>query len=219
MFDWLSKKEDPNEAAMKKQQDFARKQGILGVAAQPHDEMSYRAAKQERDDLTRWQQEFEKELLYMVHELKNEELTPEGWIPKKRQVYDEDTKTYRTYTIPPLCNDWFAEEVKRQVGPFLNKNFINSNLDQHQILMKLKKTHNEIACIISDNWGKHGIETTADASAITRAIKNYVDPAAFRALGGWTKIKDTEIAKRIETHDNNNELKRETGLLGGMLHG
>lgn len=219
MFDWL-KKEDPNDAAMKKQQDFARKQGVLGVVAQPHDEMAYRALKQERDDITRWQQEFEKELAFMVHELKNEEQNSDGqWVPKQRRVYDPDTKTYQIITIPPLCNDWFAEEVKRQVSPFLNKNLINSNLSEAQILMKLKKTHNELICIISDNWGKHGIETTADASAIARAIKNYIDPAAFRAMGGWTKIKDTEIAKRIETHDSNNDIKKESGILGGMLHG
>ena len=66
----------------------------------------------------------------------------------------------------------------------------------------------------------HGIKNIDDANKICRLIKNYIDPAAYRAFNGWTKKTDSSMIKRIESQQEMQHAKPEQkGLMGLFSNG
>jgi hypothetical protein len=206
MFDFLNNEQAAMEQAEKKEKDFVRERDSFNQAS--HDDAAYLETQERKSDLLRWQQEFGDELDGLYHELLSEE--------KKGKEWDPNLKTYVEKDVPPLCNSNFAEKVIRiSVKPWLNKNAVNSNLDEKTIIKMLRNTHNDVVGAISDGWGMHGIQSIDDANTIARMLKNYTDPAAFRAWNGWTKKMDSSMIKRIESQQEmSGEKPQNKGLLG-----
>lgn len=197
MFDFLKSDQAQAEKAEKKEQDFVRERDTVRMASA--DDATYLETQKQRSDLLRWQQEFNTEVQELYHELLSEMKTAEGWEQKQYKEWDATKKIYVTKKVPRLCTPAFAEKLIRiAVKPWLNKNAINSNLQEKTIRSMLRNTHNDVVGAISDGWGGHGIETVDAANAISRMVKNYIDPAAYRALNGWTKRTDGTMIKRIE---------------------
>lgn len=217
MFDFLKNENAQLVAAEKREKDFVRERDTFNSAHA--DDATYFESQERKSDLLRWQQDFKDELEEMYHELLSEHKTSNGWEPKKYKEFNPKTKCYDEITIRPLCSPAFADKIRRlALKPWLNKSAVNSNLDEKKIVKMLRNTHNDIVCAISDGWGIHGIESIDEANAICRTIKNYVDPAAYRAWNGWTKKLDSTMLKRIESQQEvggrQNEQKGLWGLLG-----
>lgn len=216
MFDFLKNENAELQKADKKEKDFIRERDAFNTAAA--DDNTYLENQDRKSDLIRWQQEFGEELETLYHELLSEEKTQKGWETKKYQEYSETKKVYVLKEVPPLCSPAFAEKLLRiAVKPWLNKNAVNSNLDEKTIVKMLRNTHNDVVTSISDEWGQHRIRNINDANAIVRMIKNFTDPAAYRALDGWTKKTDSTMIKRIESQQDvqgAQENKKLWGLLG-----
>lgn len=218
MFDFLKNEQAQLDAADRKEKDFVREQNNLNRASS--DDAVYLETQDRKSDLLRWQQEFDTEISELFHELMSEHKTETGWVQKQYKEWDNKKQTYVLKEIPPLCTPQFAEKIIRvAVKPWLNKNAVNSNLDEKTIIKMLRNTHNDIVCNISDSWGMNGIASIDDANTICRMIKNYIDPAAFRAVNGWTKKMDSSMIKRIESQQELAQSQSENKGLFGWMHG
>ena len=217
MFDFINSEKKEAAAAEKREKDFVRERDTFN--SHHTDDAAYLETQNQKSDLIRWQQEFNEELENLKHELLSEVKTSKGWERKTYKEYDENTRTYVLKEVTPLCSQEFAEKLIRiAVKPWLNKNAVNSNLSEKTILKMLRNTHNDVVGAISDGWGLHGIKSLDDANQITRMIKNYVDPAAFRALEGWTKRTDSTMIKRIESQQDVVN-QQQPGFLAGIFKG
>lgn len=219
MFDFLKNENSRLEAAEKREKDFVRERDTFNSAHT--DDATYFESQEKRADLLRWQQEFKEELEELYHELLSEHKTSEGWVTKRYKEWDAEKQVYVEKEIAPLCTPAFADKIRRMaLKPWLNKSAVNSNLDEKKIIKMLRNTHNDIVGAISDGWGIHGIQTIDEANAICRTIKNYVDPAAYRAYQGWTKKLDSTMLKRIESQqDLSGQQNQKTGIWGLLGNG
>lgn len=213
MFDFLNSDKKEAAALEKRDRDFARE--MKTAETQHTDDATYLETQSQKSDLIRWQQEFDEELDNLKHELLNQVKTSNGWEQKKYKEYDQVRKVWVERVVPPLCTEEFAEELIRMgAKPYLNKNAINSNLSEKIIVKMLRNTHNEIASAIHDKWGSNGIYEISVCNNIVRMMKNYIDPAAYRALNGWTKKTDSTMIKRIESQQEVQQAQQSSGLFG-----
>lgn len=217
MFEFLESDKKEAQKADKREKDFIRERDTFNT--HHSDDATYLETQTQKSDLIRWQQEFNEELENLKHELLSEVKTSEGWVRKTYKEYDPHKKVYVVKEVAPLCSPEFAEKIIRlAVKPWLNKNAVNSNLNEKTILKMLRNTHNDVVGAISDGWGLHGIRSLDDANQICRMIKNYIDPAAFRSLDGWTKRTDSTMIKRIESQQEVAQ-QPQTGFLSGIFKG
>lgn len=223
MFDFLKQNNEKAEAlsAEKREKEFIKERDTFAAANAASSDAAYMESQDRKSDLLRWQQEFQQEIDELYHELLAEEYTKEGWKPKKYKEWDAANKVYVEREVTPLCSSSFAEKIIRlAVKPWQNKSAVNSNLTEKVIIKMLRNTHNDIVGAISDGWGSHGIKNIDDANAICRMFKNLTDPAAYRALNGWTKRTDSSMIKRIESQQETAQLQQQNkGFIGGIFGG
>lgn len=223
MFDFLKSDKEEKQAleAEKREKEFIKDRDTFAAANAASSDAAYMETQDRKSDLLRWQQEFQIEINELYHELLGQELTQNGYVQKKYKEWDEKKGVYVEKPVSPLCTAQFAEKLIRiSVKPWQNKSAVNSNLDEKTIIKMLRNTHNDIVGAICDGWGLHGIQTIDDANAICRMIKNITDPAAYRALNGWTKKTDSSMIKRIESQQELAQTQNQkSGLLGGLLSG
>lgn len=222
MFDFLKNNEKAEaKAAEEREKAFIEKRDNFAAVNAASSDAAYLESQDRKSDLLRWQQEFNQETAELYHELLGEAQTPEGWKQKEYKEWDENKQVYITKKVKPLCTPAFAEKLIRiTVKPWQNKSAVNSNLNEKVIIKMLRNTHNDIVSAICDGWGFHGIKTIDDANAICRMFKNITDPAAYRALNGWTKKTDSSMIKRIESQQELAQTQQQNkGLIGGILGG
>jgi len=176
---------------------------------------NYSTPQEERQDIIRWQQELDDEIEKLKHRLRSERFDGNAWVRKTRLVgyqKNDDGELVAVYEeLPPLANELFIDYIQTQVEPFLNRNFINSHLEENQILHILKNTMNDIADAMADGWNIFEIDF-CNYDIVERLIKNTITPAAFRALKGWTKKQDNTSIKRIEAFNETMNEEKKTGL-------
>jgi hypothetical protein len=199
MFEAINPNKEHKQAveAEKRAMDFQREQNTFKTAAT--EDTTELQNQQGRPDLIKWQQDLKSEIVELKLKLLGYELTNEGWVQKHK----------------PLCNDLFVNQIiDPMFTAYMSRGFINTNLDEHQLLMRLKKTCNNLSKTLISKYEKYEIDFE-DFDDIDTAVKNILVPAAFRALKGWTKKTDSTIFKRLETsQENGKDDDKKSGLFG-----
>lgn len=190
-------------AAEQRAMNFNREQGIVQPSIQ--ESQTELLAQEGKSDLIKWQQEMDKDLFNLCCKLT-------GW---KEITDDKGNKVFKKVGRA-LCNDLFIDNVVvPELSPYLNKNFINSVLQEERILKMLEHTANSIADNMADNFDNYDIEFV-NYDIVLQALKDFLTPAAYRAKDGFTKIKDSTIMKRIESTSEsiNAQPNQKKGLFG-----
>jgi len=189
-------------AAEQRAMAFNREQGIVQPSIQT-DQMEL-INQEGKSDLIKWQQELDEDLFKLCCRLT-------GW---KETIDEKGNKTY-IKASQPLCNEFFIDNVViPQLSPYLNKNFINSVLQEERILKMLEHTANSIADNMADNFDKYDIDFV-NYDIVLQALKDFLTPAAYRSKDGFTKIRDSMIMKRIESSTESvNPANQKKGLFG-----
>lgn len=178
------------------QTNMTREDGIIKVAA-ADSQLDLNRDK----ELIRWQQEMNPELAEVVFKLK-------GWIQDQKGNWIEPKD------CEPLANDLFINNiVVSECKPYLSKNFINSNMDETRLLIKLKGTMKSITNSMADGYDRFSIKFT-DYDVVLDIIKGLIVPAAYRAVNGWTKKTDSTITKSIHTVMDNPKEEKKTWVPG-----
>ncbi len=191
-----------NEAKQMKEAEhramsFQKEQNTFAVTA-PEDRTEV-MSQEGKSDLIKWQQDLKSEIEELKYKLLGYEIENGAWVQKHK----------------PMCNELFVHQIIDQMfSAYMSRSFINTNLDERQLLMRLKKTCNNVAKTLISKHDKYAIRFE-DFDDIDSQIKNILVPAAFRALKGWTKKIDSIIFKRIESDTGgSNDTEKKGGLFG-----
>lgn len=192
-FSGLFKKAESPELALAKENLSLQEKGLYMKGGMGYEELPN---AQQKNDLIKWQQELKDELENLKHRLRSEIKVNGKWAPRTMKVRDEEGNDVEVY-VPPLANELFVDYIQSQVEPFLSRNLINANFTEKRVLAMLKFTCNDYCDAMVDGYDRFDIDFI-NANLIDRLIKNVIIPGPFRAVSGFTKVKDTLIAKRIE---------------------
>jgi hypothetical protein len=215
ILDSFKPKENP-EVSIAKDTLKLQEKGLYMQGARGN-EVEELKVKKARDDLIMWQQELSDELNKLKHRLRSEVYDEEqgAWVPKTMKVKNKEGEEV-TIEIPALANEIFIDYIQSQCEPFLSRNMINANFSEQRVLQMLRSTCDDYADAMADNFDQFGIEFT-NANLIDRIIKNTIIAGPFRAINGFTKIKDTLIAKRIEGYIDRPD--KTGGSMGSLFGG
>lgn len=191
------------EMAIQESSIDAQREGSVMQASQS--DYAEIVAQEAKSDLIRWQQEMEAELFDLCLSFLALQKSGDAIIKIKG--------------AKPLCNMLFVHQVVvPSLKPFMSKNLINSKYETQRILKKLLFTSNDIASRMTEAWqGEHNEYAInfSDHNMILRSMKNYMEDACNRAVGGWTKKTDSEHSKVITAHvDSGNRDVGRKGFLG-----
>lgn len=213
MLDVLRQNQEQKQALQQemRQENFAREQRNMDSA----DAEDYQRIINEKSDLIRWQQELAEDMEKLKHNLRSEELVNGEWLPKRYKVYNPETKQHDIYFVPARANEQFIDFIESQISPFLNKNFINSNLEEDRILNILRRTADNIVDFMSDNYDNIGVDFK-DFTTVKDLILNTIIAASYRSWKGWTKNTDSTLMKRVEAFSSQvgSQQTKNKGLLG-----
>ena len=184
---------------------------VIANATDANSDLTYIEQRKATEDLVKWQQDLEPELIQFQHDLRNEYFddTQNKWLPKrgmhKGKIRD----------MPPLCNEFCVQKLTSDIRPLLSKNVIMSNFQEERILKILKRTVD--VCIIDLGLYRTEYEIEYNhISSINSMIKNLVTPASFRALNNGERNHLNTVNRRIESVTGNTDepKKRMLGLFG-----
>lgn len=188
---------DNTEERLRQEQD-KREYGLMreqlnhSTAEQIKDEILLQQ-QIEKEDLLRWQQDFDDEEEQLVHDLKNEiYVDGKGWIPDGK----------------PLLNDKGIKKILSDVRPFLSRNMINCNFSEDRVLDLLKRSSNNLTTDLCAHYKEYDLDYS-NISMVLRWVKNIKVSGPHRAINGWTKNKDSTISKRVETINDNPYLNQQ----------
>lgn len=217
---WDFNKQDKKEKEMqKRQENFVRENTLLQTAAHPSDDQILFEQSREREDLVKWQQNLDDQLVKLVMTLRNYYYDEEenAWMPKREIVgykTGEDGKTYaETRIMQPLINEKGIHMIESEIYPLLSRNMINTNLNEDRILIILKDTTNTIIANLGNKYDEYDAEFS-NFSHIIRLIKNFIIPTPFRAMNDGERKHHRSFMKRIESHSESGDIKQKKGILG-----
>ncbi len=183
--------------AEKRAMSFQKEQSAFKAVAQ--EDNTELMSQEGKSDLIKWQQSLKGDVEELKYKLLGYERNDEGKWEKKHQS---------------MCNELFVHQIiDLTFSAYTSKSFINTNLDERQLLMRLKKTCNNLAKSLITKYKKYAIKFE-DFDDIDSEVKNILVPAAFRALKGWTKKTDSTMVKRIESSQENQNEEKKTNMFG-----
>ena len=186
------------EKAEQRAMSFQRERDSFQTnAAEDHTEIMNQQGK---SDLIKWQQDLKDEIISLKWKLLGYDLTDDGWIKKYNA----------------MCNETFINQIiDPTFSAYTSRGFINTNLDERQLLMRLKKTCNNLAKCLITKYDEYDIDFK-HFDDIDSEVKNILVPAAFRALKGWTKKTDSTIFKRIESSNDGGDINEKKANVFGF---
>jgi len=197
MFNLFTKPKEKEFEQQKELQKMGGTDNLVATELAPEKEdIAAKAFMQEqRDSLTKWQQNLEPELQQMVHDLKKEVMTS----------YDaEGEEVWEPIDEEPICTDEFVHRFLTKVRPFMSKNVMMSNYSEERILLVLRYALIDIITDIGYNREKYKIDK-GDMDHIVQVFKSYIMPTLFRPMNQGerkhigTTYRDSSIRTVQET--------------------
>ena len=157
---------------------------------------------QERNDLTRWQQDMTDVIQSLRHNLLNEIKTKDGWVPEMMLMgYDEKGKEV-WHPIPPMVNHLGVSRILSVIKNYLNKSNMNTNYSEDIIYRKLRRLNAALTTNMGGCREAYGIEYN-NLSLVKKMVLDAVEAILFSALNnGWRSYLNT-TNKRVEAFTEN----------------
>ena len=187
------------------QHKFNTREQIIKSAMDDSDQVEYRAEKEEKDNLTRWQQDLEPELQLLVHDLKREFYDGNGWV---KEIGDDDKP------VPQICNDVLIRKMVTLLRPLVSRNLIMSNYSEENIQTELRSTNFAFIENLGYNYQKYAIDK-GDLSIVVRLFKSVARPTFYRAFNAGERNLMKHISKEHTIRTTNDNFAKKKGLMGG----
>lgn len=176
-----------------------RETATMGSAA---DDIVHLQDKENKADLTRWQQDLADELESLKHDLKREYRNTEGcWV----QI--PGTK--------PLVNDLGLHPILNLVKVYFTRNLIMSNLSQDVINRIMLGIVRDLVLHLGANFERYDIDFH-DLTLTVRLVKDRVEPTLYRCFNNGERSYLNTINKRIEAFSESTVPERK-GFLARMV--
>tara|TARA_R100000656_G_scaffold114808_1_gene87296 strand:+ start:5868 stop:6518 length:651 start_codon:yes stop_codon:yes gene_type:complete len=151
----------------------------------------------QRNDLTRWQQDMTDVIESLKHNLLNEIKIDNKWRRETMVIgYDAENKPVY-HPIPPMVNHLGVARILAVVKTYLNKSNMNTNYDEEIIYRKLRRLNTALTINLGDNVKAYGIELN-NLSIVKKMVLDAIEAILFSALNnGWRNYLNT-TNKRVE---------------------
>ena len=197
MFNLFSRPKEKEFEQQKELQKMGSTDGIIAGELMPEKEdIAAKAYMQEqKDSLTKWQQNLEPELQQLTHDLKKEVMT--GFTK-------DDEEMWTAVDDNPVCTDEFVHRFLTKARPFMTKNLMMSNYSEERILHILRFALIDMVTDVGYNRKKYKIDK-GDMDHVVQVFKSYITPTLFRPMQQGerkhigTTYRDSQIKTVQET--------------------
>lgn len=215
MFDFLKNntEEKKMQAAEEKAQQFTNDQNLIQGAMRP--DTYYNDANDGRNDLIKWQQDFDEDIDMLRHDFLKEVLTEKGWRPELICVGYNEKGEQVLEAQKPLVNVQGTYKLISLVKRYINRNFMMSNFDEATILLILRRLNENITANVFPKWEEYEIEP-ADLQLITKMVLDSIHATLLRALNDGERRHIRTQNKRVEAFTETSQPQGKKGLLGAL---
>jgi hypothetical protein len=197
MFDVMGRKQEKvQERAETRERNFIKTMDVINKGFQ--DEIPVDPTiEQERNDLTRWQQDMTEVVESLKHNLLNEVKINNKWEVQTMPIgYNEEGELVHG-RVPPMVNHLGVSRILAVVRSYLNKSNMNTNYDQDTINRRLKRLNDTFTIHLGGSREIYGIEHN-NLSLIKKMVMDSVEAIFCSALNnGWRAHLNT-TNKRVE---------------------
>jgi len=175
-----------------------------GMPANLTDEALWYEQKEERDQLTKWQQDLNPELQEFVHKLKKEVKGKDGkW---ERVLIGE-------VPMKQISTDEGIWEMVMMIEPLLSRNLMMTNYSDEIIQREKRRVASDFILHLKYYWKYYEIDP-GNLSYLLNLFKSIVYPTFNRALNDGERRHQRSIYKDIFTHGERIEPQKKK-LFGG----
>jgi len=194
-----------------------KKDSVIADLADRTDQ-AYQKDKEEREDLTKWQQDLHNILTELEYNLMNFKKTADGkWVRKTYWTVVNGVEVQKD--MAPLLNKVGISKMMSIVNLYLNRNVMMSTLSQEIIFRMMRGFAATIILNLGENYDVYEIDQT-DLKLIVKMLKDTVETTLYRALNNGERRYLNTVNKRIETFaDNPIPQNGRRGMFGGRLGG
>ena len=204
----FKKPEEPPEVSLHREGLKLDNKKIMTQAAMQED-MYYLQNKEERENLTRWQQDLKDELTKLKYGLMNYELENGTWTHRTTVVgYDKDGNEIQEY-LPAVVNALGVSRIMELVTMYLSRNVMNSNLDDNIIRTMMISFGNALALELMENYLKYQLDMSVYHSTNVK-IRHMVYCTLYRAYKDGERRHQETQRKMMELYSD----RPETGKKG-----
>lgn len=190
------KQVNPELALHNKSLNISERQGLMDAAM--YDDPAYVADTERREDLLRWQQDLDKDLEALKHDLRNETKNKKNdWVPIMEKVWNDKKEDYDTKPMPPRVNENGISFIISNIKQHVNRNTMRCSLNEVTIMKKMKIFGNDLCIALAVNFDRFGINMT-EYPLLNTTIRNMVHFTLLRALNDGERKSEREIRKFIE---------------------
>lgn len=198
---FMPNKENPELKIARDQISMQRDVATMGTVA---DDMVHLQDKENKSDLTRWQQDLADELQSLKHDLRREYKNKEGaWVQIPGTM--------------PLLNEMGLHPIMNLVKVYFTRNLIMSNLDQHIINRIMLGMVRDLVIHLGANYERYEVDFH-DLTLVVRLVKDRVEPTLYRCFNNGERKYLNTIQKRIEAYSETAQPQRK-GFMAKFLGG
>jgi hypothetical protein len=204
---------DPFVGVEKEKIQLSKQDSLINAAM--YTDQQYSEDRDARDDLTRWQQNINPELIEFYYELLSYYRDVDGnYKPKQMPVWDSQAGAMVLKQMPPLINTMGASTILMLLKQYSSRNFMNSNYDEKKINNISRQFGWELNWALGGKYDIYQIDMF-QFSIIVNMAEDIMHSTMLRALNdGERKHQETQ-RKFIETYANKGEEKK--GMFGGLF--
>lgn len=204
---------DPFVGVEKEKIQLSKQDSLINASL--YNDQQYVDEKEGRDDLTRWQQNINPELIEFYYELLSYYKDVDGnWKPKQVMKFDAVGNQYLE-NMPPLINSMGASTILMLLKQYSSRNFMNSNYDENKINNLSRQFGWELNWALGGKYDVYQIDMF-QFSIIINMSEDIMHSTLLRALNdGERKHQETQ-RKFIETYANKADGEKR-GLFGGLF--
>ena len=163
----------------------------------------YRMQQQEeKNDLTKLQQDLEKQIEVLKHILRRDCKVNNVWVQKKDTV--------------PMMNEEGIAMVEGILYPCTSVNLMMSNYDEQKIYAALRGTVLDFIDTLQFNYIAYEI-AKGDLTSIVRLFRSFIEPTHWRCLNNGERKFLTTVNRRIETFSDRQDAGKNKNILGGFM--
>lgn len=163
------------------------------------DEQLFLEQQKEREDLIKWQQDLEPEVIKLICHLRGVYIDENGDLQKKKGIGGNP--------VQPMCNEEGIRVIETLASTNTSKNIIMSNYTDEKIGRELLTTTTTLIRHLGPNYKMYGIDKK-DLSVIVDLYKKTITPTYYRALQNGERRHLGTINKRIETISEHSQPKK-----------
>jgi len=195
-----------------RERDFVSKETLVNSAMQDN---VYSIKDKANNDLTRWQQDLQEDVLKIVHDLKREIEVNGEWIPQRIFLGHDENGQEVWDEIPPMMNDLGIRDFIAEIRSHTSKNLMMSNYDKDRIYVKLNATVTNFIFLVAMKAPYWELQKK-DLSHVVQIFKSHIEPTYWRAFNNGERNYLNSTTKRVEAFNSNvREEPNKWGWFGG----